>query len=243
MPRLKTAARVITKAKPPLRRVPREPVTDHGTGLSEVERAAIRNAAREELLAEQDAERAARASVADVEQEGAEVEYEQPQRTKTPDRDPAARADEVRFTHSLDGRGKLHIDPRHIPRGMSLKWARETYLGAPDRDNLRDSMEDGWKAVLATQMPHYAAPLLPGEERQDTLIRRGGMILMMRPLDWTAAARQKLAQANAQELASLDRNRRSEESMDGKNFIPTTELPQGARYSHAGKIKDRFADA
>lgn len=157
-----------------------------------------------------------------------------PTRSLMPSREPEGRIEEMTYTPPGDRPGMLHIDPRAAPKGMSLKWCREYTHGERDMENVRASLLDGWKAVLADQMSAFAAPLLPGEARTDNLIRRGGMILMMRPTDFTNAALDYFRTENAATLASLDRDRVAKQ--DGKNFKPISELAKATERN--GRFED-----
>jgi hypothetical protein len=66
------------------------------------------------------------------------------------------------------------FDQRVIPAGFSYEWKRESVHGQPDNENMRNMRENHWKPVPASRHPELAI-------EGDTIIRRGGTILMERP--------------------------------------------------------------
>lgn len=66
------------------------------------------------------------------------------------------------------------IDPNVIPKGWSYEWKRESVHGQPDSEHMINIRENHWKPVPAEHHPELAAA---GE----SVIRRGGTVLMMRP--------------------------------------------------------------
>lgn len=163
---------------------------------------------------------------------------------RIPSRSASDRAGQLRQAMGGEFRGILHIDASEIPRGWSMEWKVESVYGQPNREGLRQNMQyGGWTPVLASEMPNYASPMLPGDTEVDTFIRRGGQILMKRPLEHTQDKIAAQREQTASDIAMLDRNRAQEvrSSTDNK-FQPISEQRDGF-VSRAPKAAGRFADA
>ena len=76
----------------------------------------------------------------------------------------------------------FYIDPRLIPPGFSYEWKRESIFGQPDGEHQIGLRENHWRAVPAARHPELASA-------GDTVIRRGGSLLMERPKYLTDEAR------------------------------------------------------
>jgi hypothetical protein len=68
----------------------------------------------------------------------------------------------------------MAFDKRIIPEGMDYQWKTETIYGEPQRAHQIDLRENHWRAVPASRHPELS-------QDEDTVIRRGGSILMERP--------------------------------------------------------------
>lgn len=85
---------------------------------------------------------------------------------------------------------QFHIEEEDIPEGWSVQWEVEVINGAPMKDlradKLIETLESGWQ-YATTNIPSLRKYATPGQS--DGLIRRGGQVLMMRPLHLTEQAR------------------------------------------------------
>lgn len=88
-----------------------------------------------------------------------------------------------RRTRSTDD--KYAIPAKYKAPGVSYEWKTEEILGAPhdDPSYMPGLMDNGWEAVPLKEMPDM------GRENQAGVIRRGGQILMKRPIELTREAR------------------------------------------------------
>lgn len=94
-------------------------------------------------------------------------------------------------------RGKLYIDPHKVKKGYTYRWVRESARNEPDPSNVTDSQINNWVPVPASLHPELVPPPLPGEEdKQSQVIRRGGLILMMKPTHEVAADRRAVLEEN-----------------------------------------------
>lgn len=101
-----------------------------------------------------------------------------------------------------------HVGMLHIPepiqreakkRGMVLRWIAETVEGAPRAVNVQGRLMNGWKPVMVDQYPDMATPVLPGQQPEQ-IIRRGGQILVEKPIKDYLAER---ADIDAEHMAEL----------------------------------------
>jgi len=81
---------------------------------------------------------------------------------------------EPRLTRRRRTTNPLEFDRSIIPPGRSYEWKRESVFAQPDREHQIGLRENHWSAVPADRHPELASV---GE----TVIRRGGCILMERP--------------------------------------------------------------
>jgi hypothetical protein len=115
----------------------------------------------------------------------------------------------------MQPRGKLHIDPARIPPGTRYSWIRFSTLGQPDDENVSDMMQQGYRPVPADRHPELVAPPMPGREA-DTLVRRGGQILMEIPEDWALQREEYRRQQTQAVLLAVDKDRAAK--ADPTNF-------------------------
>lgn len=99
--------------------------------------------------------------------------------------------------------GRLYVDRTKIPTSMKYRWVRENLLNEPDDNNMVDAMQDGWKPVPGDRHPELLPPALPGRERDATVIRRGGLILMELPKEIAEQDREALRQENMETMQSI----------------------------------------
>lgn len=101
--------------------------------------------------------------------------------------------DELEHTRSRPGgnrkrghEGKFHIPKEWWPYGYQLGWMVEYVLNVPQNDNLQERILDGWEFVASNEIPQIKIVEMDHEfdrSRNDGRIRRGGCILMKKPLD------------------------------------------------------------
>jgi len=130
-----------------------------------------------------------------------------------PARSTETRAVQQRFVPA-DSRGKLHIDPKHIPAGVELRWVRESSMGEVDNENVTDRLEQDWVPIERDKIPSLSPPMLPGHVPPDNFIRRGGLILMGRSKEQCDEERRQFKEYNESVVNSLDKSRQA--SADGK---------------------------
>lgn len=101
-------------------------------------------------------------------------------------------------------RGKLYIDPHKVKKGYTYRWVRESARNEPDPSNVTESQINDWVPVPASLHPELVPPPLPGEEaKQSQVIRRGGLILMMKPTHLYEAGRQAVREENMQAIEGI----------------------------------------
>jgi hypothetical protein len=148
-----------------------------------------------------------------------------------PSRPVSARAVSRRPSPAPEAQGRLYIDPTRIPPGVRLLWVREATLGQPDQDNVERNLMNGWSPVTADAFPDLVPPTLPGTTRSDTLVRRGGLILMQRAIERCEEDEDRLRRTNQEILEAVDADRRGD-----RNFQPTRELH--SRTERNGRFED-----
>jgi len=78
-----------------------------------------------------------------------------------------------------DRKSRLYIPPHLKPSDKEWRWFAESVHNAPNDGRIEDALMNGWKPVDGSQYAGLQAPSLPGrEEKKDTLVRKGGQILM-----------------------------------------------------------------
>jgi hypothetical protein len=103
-------------------------------------------------------------------------------------RDRAARRSTELRNHlkNLDqGEDSFYVDPNTIPDGWSYEWKRKFVYGAEDPSYTIQVMQAGWEPVPTSRHPE----LMPVGSTSP-IIERKGMVLMERPAEITAEARQ-----------------------------------------------------
>lgn len=81
---------------------------------------------------------------------------------------------------AADRKSRLYVPQHLIPENKVWRWFAESVYNAPNDGRIEDALMSGWKAVDGTQYAGLRAPPLPGREEtaKDTLVRKGGQILM-----------------------------------------------------------------
>jgi hypothetical protein len=145
-------------------------------------------------------------------------------------------------------RGRLYIDPALVPPGMEAQWIRETVNGERDDGNIEIALsERGFVAATTDDFPSIKTAELPDRRSNSNLIRRGGMILMLRPKQEGEHERAVRAASDAATLRAV--NKELAQQADGKviqglpgaavqTAVDSTLMPASREVS-----LDRFADA
>ena len=81
---------------------------------------------------------------------------------------------EPRLTRRRRTTNPLEFDQSIIPPGLSYEWKRESTFAQPDREHQIALRENHWTPVPADRHPELAP-------EGETVIRRGGELLMQRP--------------------------------------------------------------
>ncbi len=101
----------------------------------------------------------------------------------------------------------LHVDTSKLPRDLEVMWATKSVLGSENLENIRLQMGRGFYPVLASEMPDEASQLLPGQAHsENSLVERGGLVLMKRPRALGDEERGLLAADNAEVLRAVNRD-------------------------------------
>lgn len=105
-----------------------------------------------------------------------------------------------------------HVGALYIPeeirleakkRGMVLRWVAETVEGAPRAVNVQNRLMNGWQPVMADRYPQLVPPVLPGQQPEQ-IIRRGGQILVERPIKDHLAERADVDAQNMEDLQQVN---------------------------------------
>lgn len=96
------------------------------------------------------------------------------------------------------------IRKRFKSRGLGLQWMAESVYGEVGdvSTKLQNRMMNGWQPVAVEEAEEVAPIPLPGKQA-DTIIRRGGQILMKKPLKEIAEDQEELRRINMRELRSV----------------------------------------
>jgi hypothetical protein len=83
------------------------------------------------------------------------------------------------------GSNRFEFDRSLVPTGMHYEWKRATLYGQEDTENLVNLEQNGWACVPPDRHPELSGrrATVNGE------IRRGGLVLMERPMEITEEAR------------------------------------------------------
>lgn len=101
-------------------------------------------------------------------------------------------------------RGKLYVDPHKVKKGFTYRWVRESSRNEPDPSNVTDAQIGNWQPVPASLHPELVPPALPGEEaKQSQVIRRGGLILMMKPTAEVREDRRAVSRENLENIQGI----------------------------------------
>ena len=76
-------------------------------------------------------------------------------------------------------RHRFQVDTSKIPVGMDYRWVAETILGQDQGENLANAEVNHWVAVPPERHPE----VMGGRKTTEAVIRRGGQILMERPIE------------------------------------------------------------
>lgn len=137
-----------------------------------------------------------------------------------PSRAQESRAAEARPIITTDQKGRLEIDVSSLPNDLEPTWIRESFRGEYDDNNVQFAMERGFRPLDISEMPGYRTHKLPGargsNHQDDTLIRRGGMILMVRDKRLGDQERALHAQETAETLRTVAHDTGAPK--DGRNF-------------------------
>lgn len=141
-----------------------------------------------------------------------------------PSREATSRNATARPAIGGGGHGRLHIDPALLDPKFDYQWIRETTLGEYDEGNVQAAMEqNGFVPVDTSSLPGAAPPKLPGRKAADSLIRRGGLILMMRAKEIAEDQRNDHQRANEEAIAGVTKD--LAQRMDGRNFQGLSDKP------------------
>lgn len=102
----------------------------------------------------------------------------------TETREADTRQQEARTVPSSAMVGRLYVDPREIPTGMTYGWVRIASFGEPDDDHWDMKSSEGWSPVPRARHPKLArGSLLPGrtEDKYAAVVVRGGLLLCEKP--------------------------------------------------------------
>lgn len=75
------------------------------------------------------------------------------------------------------------IPPELKRPGLSYEWKKESCLGQEDPMYMSSLLDNGWENVQLEEMPCF------GREGETGAVRRGGQVLMRRPIELTKEAR------------------------------------------------------
>lgn len=126
-----------------------------------------------------------------------------------------SRQAEMRQRPSNEFQSALYIDPRLVPKGMTYRWVREANLNQPDGNNVARSLQSGWRPVPADRHKEFAIPSIPGltDHLDQTLIRRGGLLLCERPTREVEQERRYIEQMNDQAVNGSDYRDKEEDGV------------------------------
>lgn len=117
--------------------------------------------------------------------------------------------------------GRLHIDPKLLDTAnFEFTWIREESMGERDAGNIHSALNDqGYEPVDASKYPHLKGRSLPGHESKDTLIRRGGQILMARPRYLAEEVRAEQVAETEFQKASVMRNLQDSRAASDPKYV------------------------
>ena len=146
----------------------------------------------------------------------------------------------TRPTIGGEPKGRLDIDVSGLPVGMEATWIRETCLGEADDDNIVSAMERGYQPATTDDLPSYKKYRLPGargSDTEDSLIRRGGQVLMIR--DRTIGDEERAHYAAQTNEAARSVARDNAAPKDGRNF---QDMPGAGISTTVEKSSGRFSE-
>lgn len=105
--------------------------------------------------------------------------------------------------------GRLYIDPKKVPSGMTYGWLRSHLMNEPDEGNMQTRMMDGWKPVPASRHPEWAgnhqemSAIFGTASEAPTIIKYRGLVLCECPTRLVLEKRQRIAEQNFIQMNSL----------------------------------------
>jgi hypothetical protein len=120
------------------------------------------------------------------------------------------------------GSNRFEFDRDLIPPGMTYEWKRKTIFGQDDQENMINLEQNGWTPVPAERHIELTGRrAVTGAE-----ILRGGLVLMERPDEITAEAREMDTFAARHQVASqVQRLGLEGKRVAGKGFKTTYDPP------------------
>lgn len=113
----------------------------------------------------------------------------------------------------LDAANQFIVPERLKQDGWSLQWVRESCWGEPDRGNMTNHQENGWRPVPADR--DGFSDYFGVDTKIENVVRRQGLVLMERPQTLTDEALRE-----DEHQAKMQRNSQVEE-------FALSDLPQG----------------
>lgn len=158
-----------------------------------------------------------------------------PMREEDPRVRAARRAAEIRnhLGNMDEGTDEFYVPLDEIPDGWTYEWKRKSVLGQEDAAHQVALARQGWEAVPASRHPSF----MPDSGGFNT-IERKGMILMERPAEVTAEARQielrraraqvrhKEEQLNAAPSGQFERNNKDNSLVKVKKSYEAVPIPE-----------------
>ena len=187
-------------------------------------------AAAKEVAQEKAAVEAAAAPAVEMRKEMRPLMREEDPRARA-----ARRAAEIRnhLGEMDEGTDEFYVPPGEIPEGWTYEWKRKSVLGQEDAAHQVALARKGWEPVPASRHPSF----MPDSGGFNT-IERKGMILMERPAEVTAEARQielrraraqvrhKEEQLNSAPQGQFDRNNKDSSLVKVKKSYESMPIPE-----------------
>lgn len=109
-------------------------------------------------------------------------------------------------------RDKFYVPPDAVPKGWVVEWKRESCLGRPEESDYGMELSDaGWKLADPQKFP-----MLVPEGYTGGSIKRGGMVLMIRP----AHMKKEALKLDREEATGQVRDKLTEIGMTGEGELP-----------------------
>lgn len=114
---------------------------------------------------------------------------------------------EARVAPAAAFTGRLYIDPARIPPGVTYAWKRATARNQPDPDNMRLSLQKGWRPVPVDRHPEWSPPdmraIFGDAYNAPTVIMNGGLVLCERNTSDIRRERETMADENLRRISSV----------------------------------------